>query len=181
VTVAPDEEPDAVRPWDSEAFGLFYRRHEREMLAFLMRRTGNAEVAADLTSEVFAAALLAWRRGMFAPVNERAWLYGIAQHKLVDSYRRGRVEDDARRRLGMRPTLIADASLTAIEALTAEAPVLELVQGLPAEQRAAVTARVIDERSYGEIARELQLSEQVVRKRVSRGLARLRATVGEGR
>jgi DNA-directed RNA polymerase specialized sigma24 family protein len=41
-----------------------------------------------------------------------------------------------------------------------------------------VTARVIEERDYGEIAGQLSLSEQVVRKRVSRGLARLRSTIG---
>jgi RNA polymerase sigma-70 factor (ECF subfamily) len=34
---------------------------------------------------------------------------------------------------------------------------------------------VIDERSYADIAGELRCSEQVVRKRVSRGLAQLRA------
>jgi RNA polymerase sigma factor (sigma-70 family) len=181
VTVADAEEPDVLRPWDPDAFGQFYRRHERAMLAFLMRRTGDAELAADLASEVFAAALLAWRRGVAAPDSERAWLYGIAQHKLIDSYRHGRVEDEARRRLGMRPMATSNASLVEIEALTAEAPVLELVRALPAEQRVAITARVIDERPYGEIARELRLSEQVVRKRVSRGLARLRSAVGEGR
>ena len=78
----------------------------------------------------------------------------------------------------MRPTVIADESLAEIEALTAETPALELVAELPAEQRAAIAARVVDERAYGEIAQELRLSEQVVRKRVSRGLARLRAAMG---
>lgn len=179
--MATDEEPNVPPAWEADAFAQLYRRNERSMLAFLMRRTGNPEVAADLASEVFAAALLAWRRGASAPDNERAWLYGIAQHKLIDSFRRGRVEDEARRRLGMRPTVISDASLAEIEALTTEEPLLELVQELPVDQRAAITARVIEERSYGEIARELQLSEQVVRKRVSRGLAWLRGAVGDGR
>jgi RNA polymerase sigma-70 factor (ECF subfamily) len=164
--------------WDPEAFGDLYRRHERSMAAFLLRRTRSAELAADLTSEVFAAALLAWRSGAAPRVDEQAWLYGIAQHKLIDSYRRGRVQDEARRALEMRPTVISDESLARIEALTAETPVLELVGGLPAAQRAAVTARVVDEREYGDIAAELKLSEQVVRKRVSRGLARLRASMG---
>lgn len=171
--------PDVPGAWDAEAFGEFYRRHERSIAAFLMRRTGSAEVAADLTSEVFAAALLAWRRGATPDIGERAWLYGIAQHKLIDSYRRGRVQDQARRQLEMRPTVVSDESLAQIEALTAETPVLELLGELPAEQRAAVTARVVDARAYDEIARELRLSEQVVRKRVSRGLARLRAAMGE--
>ena len=169
---------EAGVPFDPDAFAELYSRYERPIAAFFMRRTRCAELAADLTSEVFAAALLAWRRGLRPVVDERGWLFGIAQHKLVDSYRRGRVEDDARCRLGMHVTFVTDESLASIEALTSETPMLELVQGLPFDERAALTARVIDDRGYGEIAAELELSEQVVRKRVSRGLGRLRKLVG---
>jgi RNA polymerase sigma-70 factor (ECF subfamily) len=164
--------------WDPDAFVAFYRRHERAVATFLMRRTGRAELAADLTSEGFAAALIAFRDRGEPAVSEQAWLYGIAQHKLIDSYRRGRVEDAARVTLGMRPTVIDDESLRAIAALTAETPALELVAALPEEQRVAVTGRVIEERTYDELAASLGLSEQVVRKRVSRGLAQLRAAMG---
>jgi RNA polymerase sigma factor (sigma-70 family) len=175
------ELPATPGGFDPDAFGELYCRHERSIAGYLMRRTGSAELAADLTAEVFAAALLAWRRRARPALDERAWLFGIAQHKLVDSYRRGRVEDDARRRLGMRATVVSDESLVQIEALTAETPALALIEQLPAEQRVAVTARVIDGRGYGEIASELRLSEQVVRKRVSRGLQRLRQLIGGGR
>jgi RNA polymerase sigma-70 factor (ECF subfamily) len=143
-----------------------------------MRRTGRAEISADVTSEVFAAALLAWRQGPVQDVHERAWLLAIAEHKLIDSYRRGRVEDAARRRLAMRPTVVDDESLRAIEELTKETPALELVGSLPAEQQAAVTGRVIEDRSYSELAAHLGCSEQVVRKRVSRGLGSLRGRIG---
>lgn len=164
--------------WDAEAFAGLYRRRERAMLAFLLRRTGSAELAADLASEVFAAALLSWRSGDRPALDEQGWLYGIARHKLIDSYRRGRVEDDARRRLGMQPVVLSDESVARIEGLLGETPALDLVEQLPASQREAVTARVVEDREYGEIAEELCLSEQVVRKRVSRGLARLRAVMG---
>ena len=150
----------------------------------LMRRTGRADLAADLTSEVFAAAMLAWRRnGSLKDLtdNERAWLFGIVRNKLVDSYRRGRVEDEARRQLGMRATEISDESLSAIEALTADTPALELVRELPPGERFAVTAHVLEDRSYADIAQELALSEQVVRKRVSRGLAKIRNAIGAQR
>jgi len=50
-----------------------------------------------------------------------------------------------------------------------------LLADLPVDERMAVRARVIEERDYGEIARSLGCSEMVIRKRVSRGLARLRA------
>jgi RNA polymerase sigma factor (sigma-70 family) len=45
---------------------------------------------------------------------------------------------------------------------------------LPDEQQHAIAARVVDEREYPEIARELQCSEALVRQRVSRGLRTLR-------
>ena len=57
------------------------------ILSFFLRRTGDPELATDLTAEVFAAALLA----ASASLGERpalAWLYGIASHKLADSRRR---------------------------------------------------------------------------------------------
>ncbi len=42
---------------DPDAFGVFYDRFEEEVLAFFMRATRRPDVAADLTAEVFAAAL----------------------------------------------------------------------------------------------------------------------------
>jgi DNA-directed RNA polymerase specialized sigma24 family protein len=52
-----DEELLAATPSQPEAFGTFYRRHERAMLVFFLRRVSTPEVAADLTAEVFVAAL----------------------------------------------------------------------------------------------------------------------------
>ncbi|MGH2913885.1 MAG: sigma factor-like helix-turn-helix DNA-binding protein [Solirubrobacteraceae bacterium] len=55
----------------------------------------------------------------------------------------------------------------------------EMLARLPGDQADAVRRRVLDERAYGEIARELQTSELVIRKRISRGLARLRSEMEE--
>jgi RNA polymerase sigma-70 factor (ECF subfamily) len=52
---------------------------------------------------------------------------------------------------------------------------------LPARQRDAIRARILEERPYDEIADELQCSELVVRKTVSRGLRALRSTVEQQR
>ncbi|HEX2702586.1 MAG TPA: sigma factor, partial [Solirubrobacteraceae bacterium] len=77
----------------AQAFGEFYRRHERRLLAYLLRRTRSGELAADVCAEVFAAALAACRAGAEVPEFPAAWLFGIANHKLADSARRTRVED----------------------------------------------------------------------------------------
>jgi hypothetical protein len=56
---------------------------------------------------------------------------------------------------------------------------LALVDELRGDQQEAVRARVIDERDYPDIAKDLRCSEAVVRKRVSRGLGTLRARLEE--
>jgi RNA polymerase sigma factor (sigma-70 family) len=160
--------------FDPEAFAAFYRRHVRGVLAFFRRRAGSAEVALDLTAETFAAALEASARYELRPEPARNWLYGIAWNKLHEAQRRGHADDSVRRALGMAPILLTDDGIERIEAL-AGAPGLELLDGLPAEQRDAVRARVIEGRGYDEIAADLSCSPSLVRKRVSRGLRRLRS------
>ncbi len=168
---------------DAGAFVLFYRRHLAAILAFFLRRTGDPELTADLTAEVFAAALLAAPRYQPGDLPELAWLYGIAGHKLADSRRRGRVEDQARRRLALEPLQIDDADLARVEELASsgtESDRLEkAMRSLPPEQRDAVVARVVNERPYSEIAGEMSCSELVVRQRVSRGLRALRSRIKE--
>ena len=44
------------------SFALFYGAHVDELLGFFCRRTRDAELAADLTAETFAAALVARSR-----------------------------------------------------------------------------------------------------------------------
>jgi DNA-directed RNA polymerase specialized sigma24 family protein len=41
---------------DGDAFAEFYRRHARRLAGYLVRATSDAEAAADLTAETFAAA-----------------------------------------------------------------------------------------------------------------------------
>jgi RNA polymerase sigma-70 factor (ECF subfamily) len=161
-----------------EAFAAFYRRHERPVLAYFLARAGDAEVAADLAAETFAAALSSVGRFRRRATPAAAWLFGIARNTLAMSRRRGRVEDRARRRLGMARLELTDDVIERIEALSG---VADFVEELPASQRDAVRARVVDERGYGEIARDLRCSEAVVRKRVSRGLATVRDRMEERR
>src|SRR5215213_5949941 len=150
------------------SFAVFYRRHVEDLVAFFMRRTRNAELAADLAAETFAAALVA--RARFDPGrgSASAWLFGIALHKLARVERREAAEWRARRRLGIER----------IDALGSGDRTHVLLERISPEQRDAIRAHVIDERPYGEIARSQGISEAVVRKRVSRGLAAVRQRMG---
>lgn len=166
---------------DPEAFVAFYRRHLPAILGFFLRRTRDAELTADLTAEVFAAALVAARRYRPGEQPALAWLYGIAAHKLADSRRRGRVEDGARRRLALAPIAIDDQDLARVEEMADAGAAEAALQSLPPGQRNAVLARVVHERPYAEIADQMQCSELLVRQRVSRGLRALRDQMKEAR
>jgi RNA polymerase sigma factor (sigma-70 family) len=176
---ASSEELLARTPGEPEAFGVFYDRFERRILAFLSRATGRSEVAADLTAEVFAAALVG--ASGFRPElgSAQGWLFGIARHQLADAWEHGWVEDRARRRLGIEPLALRDEMLERIDELGATDHALRLLAELPEDQRLAVEGRVVQERDYAELARSLQCSESVVRQRVSRGLRKLRRAMKE--
>lgn len=163
-----------------EAFGLFYDRHHLTVLAAMRHRLGNAELALDVTAEIFAKALE--HCDSFSSRGEgsaKAWLYAIARNKLIDLYRCGRCEDRARKALAMQPLVVTDEQLEQLEQrLAAESGgALQALAELSRDERDAITARVVDEADYAEIAAQLSVSESVVRKRVSRGLLRMRATL----
>jgi RNA polymerase sigma-70 factor (ECF subfamily) len=160
------------------AFDSFYRRYARQVFAYLMTKTQRADVAADLTAETFAAALAGAASYRGDAPTAAGWVLRIAHNKLVSSTRRGQVEDEARRRLAMAPLVLTDEGLEALGGGDDER-LAGLLAELPAEQRDALLSRVVDERDYADIAHELACSESVVRKRVSRGLAHLRARLTE--
>ena len=165
-----------TRCGDREAFGVLYERRHELVLAFLLKRTRNPEVAMDLMAETFAAALLALANkppeidGSAAP-----WLLAIARNAMVDSFRRGTVESAARSRLALEPVQIDDSDIDRVLRVAAETDLLiALAEELPTDQFDALRARVLDEQGYEQIARRLRCSEAVVRKRVSRAIGALR-------
>jgi RNA polymerase sigma-70 factor (ECF subfamily) len=170
----------ACRDGDRDAFGMFYARHREGILAYFARRVHEPEVAADLMAETFASALVVVvdpRRPL--PQTPVAWMYTIARNLLVDALRRGTVDAAARRRLGLEPLELDDDDLNRIAEISAAAELLEGAPTLlPEHEWEILRARVLDEEPYADLALRLRCSEAVVRKRVSRAKARLRATLG---
>jgi RNA polymerase sigma factor (sigma-70 family) len=167
---------------DGEAFGQWFELRHKELLGFFVRRTADAQLAADLTSETFAAAFVARRR--FHSTGEgsaRSWLFGIARNQLAQYARRRRVSSRYRRKLGVERTVVDDGAMERIEALADLADLRDLIRealaSLPASQVDAIRLRVIDELPYAEVARRLGCSEGAARVRVTRGLTRLAEVV----
>jgi RNA polymerase sigma factor (sigma-70 family) len=170
---------EEARSGRGEMFEIVYRRHHTVVLAFLARRVQQPELAADLLAETFASLLALVRDPQRAvPPIPVAWLLVTARNLLIDSQRRGTVDDRARRRLAMRPVVLDDRDLERVEEISAETDLMrELALRLDPDQLQALRARVLDEREYAEIAAQLKCSESVVRKRVSRALGILRSAM----
>ncbi len=174
-TDASDEE--LLTSGGAEGFAALYERRHTLIRAYLRRRLGpHPDLVLDLVAETFAHALD--RRDQFDPRRGPAstWLVGIAHNLLIDAVRRGRVADVARRRLGMERIVVEDAQLERIERDSGSELERSLCS-LPADQRDAVERRVLLDEPYAAIAVGIGCSEQVVRKRVSRGLATLRRKI----
>jgi RNA polymerase sigma-70 factor (ECF subfamily) len=175
-----DAELLALTPTVPEAFDVFFTRHSKAIVSFIWRQTGNQEVAADLAAETFAVAFESVARYDPGRGNARGWLFGIAKITTLASYRQERSERAARLRLGLTVRGHSDEDWEQAEArLDAALPgLIDDVDKLPRAERRAVVARVLEERSYTEIATREQATEAAIRQRVKRGLTRLRKQIG---
>lgn len=156
----------------------FYSREREAVTVFIARRTFDVSVAADLTAETFALALASWSRLRGRPEEEaRAWLFTVARRQVSRYFRRSKIELRAARRLGIRVPQIHEDDVAAIEERAGLAGLRASLRTelgrLSDEQREALRLRVVEERSYDEVALVLGISEQAARARVSRGLRAL--------
>jgi RNA polymerase sigma factor (sigma-70 family) len=156
---------------DDGEFDELYRRESEGVLVFFARRTLDAEVALDLTAETFAQAYLGWRLLRGRSREERqAWLYTIARRQLSRYQRRGRVERRALRRLGIQTPFAHEDDLALIEERAGIADLRTMLSRelarLNVDQRRALELRIVQERPYAEVARDLGISELAARARV---------------
>jgi RNA polymerase sigma-70 factor (ECF subfamily) len=167
-----------IVPLTADDIDALYRSHARAMVTFFGRRTLDAEAAVDLVAETFAIAIAERGKCRADDRDEQAaWLFGIARNQLHGWYRSGAIERRALDRVGIERPELVDADVERIDELSGladqRARVSALLDELPVEGRIALRMRVVEERSYREMAGTLAVSEQTVRARVSRALRAL--------
>jgi RNA polymerase sigma-70 factor (ECF subfamily) len=161
---------------DPDAFRVVYDRHCEAVHRFMLRRTGNADAALELTAETFAQAWLSRSRFRdMAGGSAGPWLFGIGRKVLAQSARRRRVERDGIAKLGLWDAVPVaeepadDAWLDGMREDLGEA-----LDELSARDREALELRVIQERSFAEVAAAIDSTPGAARVRVFRVLAHLR-------
>jgi RNA polymerase sigma-70 factor (ECF subfamily) len=154
---------EGVVGYESEAV---YRRHYREILRFVRRRSSAVE-ADDLAQTVFLDAAAALARSAELAPPSLALLYTIARRRLVDRTRR-RVAEPAAGLLG------EEAAAPSYDGPLASA-LREQLAALPDEQRLVVVMRLVHGLSFLEIASRVGVTEGACKMRFRRGLETLRA------
>jgi RNA polymerase sigma factor (sigma-70 family) len=174
------EPRSANHPLHPERFERFYRHHSESLLVFFARRTLDADLALELTAETFAIAYA--KRARFrgsTPEEAAGWLYAIGRNQLNRFHRSGAVSRRYLSRLGLEVPAYTDGDLERVERLADLGGMRQAVGAhfgdLPRGQRDAIQLRVVEERSYDEVAARLSISEETARARVSRGLRTLRS------
>ncbi len=151
---------------------MLYDRYAQRLARSLRQEGASEDIALDAVQEVFARLIVHRRRvrtgtdGSLWP-----WLVVTGRNLLRDWHRHRAVDAKARRRLGL--SVDADEAEDAVARMDAKRRHGNLrlaLARLTPDQRTAVTARVLDEFEYPEIATVAGASEVTVRRRVSRGL-----------
>lgn len=166
---------------DPDIFDVFYREHVEGVEGFVVRRVGDRERAADLTAEVFLAAIDSakrYRPGLGTP---KAWLFGIARIVVAGDRRR-----DDRQRAGeerLRGSALLDhddeAKLDArIDAAARSRELYRAMDRLPEGERAVLELVALDELSIAEAAAAVGVRAVAARVRLHRARRRLRAELG---
>ena len=137
------------------------------VLGYVLRRTGNADDAADVIAETF---LTAWRRLDEMPTGEaaRLWLYGVARRVLANA-RRGE-----RRRSALARRLSAElASAYRAPEFTGElAEIAQAFRSLPEADRELLALSAWEGLDAGQIAVTLGCSRNAARIRLHRARRR---------
>jgi RNA polymerase sigma factor (sigma-70 family) len=147
-----------------------FRRYGAQIYRYLLRRIGDHYEAEELTQRVFMDAAVALSDSN-PPDSVLAWLYAVAERRFIDELRR-------RRRAG-----VLSASVTTLAVRSRAEPfygrvatqaLKDSIGRLPPEQRRVVVMKILEGRSFAEIARQVGASPNACKMRLSRALRQLR-------
>lgn len=158
-----------------------FRRERSQILAVLIRQTGDFSLAEDALQEAFAQALVRWPRDG-VPAHPPGWITTTARRRALDTVRRAR---NFRRKADVIAQLAAD------DAVTAPVPLADEGDGIPRDDRlrllftcchpalstesqVALTLRMVAGLTTREIARAFLDSEATMAQRLTRAKAKIR-------
>jgi len=154
---------------DMEAFAGIMRQFQSPIIHYLYHLTGDSETARDLAQDTFLQAF----KGLPKTTGNlplKNWLYRIATNNAIGYHRRKAILSFIPWEDNRRPHIEGDTLEQVAEAADVRAALLQL----PAKLRICLVLHLIDGFKHREIAYMLGISEDAVRKRVTRAMETFR-------
>jgi RNA polymerase sigma-70 factor (ECF subfamily) len=163
-----DRIEDEQREWVAEAM----RRHERPLVAYAFRLTGDIERARDIVQDAFVRLVKADRGKVDGHL--ATWLYTVCRNRSIDMNRKERrMLRDGSDALARLPSLEVPLP-TLAEDEDAHAAVRRAMSDLPSQQQEVLRLKFQGGLSYREIAEITGLTTTNVGYHIHAGLARVR-------
>jgi RNA polymerase sigma-70 factor (ECF subfamily) len=150
-----------------QRFEQVYADNRGAILGYVLRRTGNADDAADVIADTF---LTAWRRLNDIPAGEaaRPWLYGVARRALANHHR------GDRRRTALGERLRSELATSGFRGAGSPGPasaaddIAAALRSLPERDREILSLAAWEGLDAGQIAVVLACSRNAARIRLHR-------------
>lgn len=150
-----------------ESLDQIWRDYRNELLGFIRRRVGAADLAEDILQDVFVKAHS--RIDTLADANRiQSWLYQIARNTIIDYHRTRKSAEPLPDEMAQQPEQNDE------EWRELGKCVLPMIESLPEGYREALLMAEIDGLPLKEVAQRLNLTLPGAKSRVQRGRERLK-------
>lgn len=173
---------------DAEAFGQLYDTYYQPIFGFMYNRTGNAELAKDLTSETFFQALKnLYRYKPKKGARFKSWLFAIAVAQVGNYYRSRKkfleitTEEapEIASRDEFRPDIAYKMGEDADELKDKIDVLREVMKQLNEKQQTILTLRYFSKMTVPEISATIGMKEGTIKSHIHRALKKMQALMVE--
>jgi RNA polymerase sigma-70 factor (ECF subfamily) len=164
---------ERAREYDAQALAEIYDRYAESIYRYAFRYVGNAELAEDLTSEVFLKLLQVLGTSRAPRKQLQGWLYRVARNLAIDWFRqqaKGAI-------LSLNEELTpedGDSPSTRLELQQLQHDLREAISQLTPDQQQVIVLRFAEGRKLRDIGRLMGKSEGSVKLLQFRAINRLR-------
>ncbi len=185
-TMKEDQQLVELSKKDVNAFGRLFERYYDQILNYTLQRTGNVEIAKDITAETFFKALKNIRNFSWKNVPFSAWLYRIATNEIAAYYRKGThrvssVDDLRSRGFDLASPYDLEEEIIAAENVLRKHNDFQVcrkaIKQLPQKYQDVITLRYFADKKINEIATILDKPEGTIKSLLHRGLKKLKKSL----
>lgn len=165
-----------IKEGDTTSFNTLFTRYYKKLCYYSVRITNRGELSEEIIQELF---IKIWenRESLIIENKVKSYLYRSAFNRSVNALRNN------------RSALVNDAEIQHPESyynadneilyFELEVKLFEIIDSFPEKQRNVFILKRFDNLSYKEIAAELDMSERMVEKYLSKSLTSLRKALSE--